>query len=111
MPKEGFKSITVSDDVYAQVEEDYRSKIKHLRKMGINSFAGYCTQILLQDDFFSMKRITGRCSRQGCKKTAEFEVREPLEKPRLLCASHTNDAAMEYVDEPDDDDREESEYD
>ncbi len=48
MPKEGFKSITVSDTVYDRYHEIYQKNKQELAMKGVNSFAGYITYMLEQ---------------------------------------------------------------
>lgn len=48
MPKEGFKSITVSDTVYDKYYEIYLKNKQELTMKGVNSFAGYITYMLEQ---------------------------------------------------------------
>ncbi|MBI2005892.1 MAG: hypothetical protein HYS75_01210 [Nitrosopumilales archaeon] len=48
MPKEGFKSITVSDTVYDKYHEIYLKNKQELTMKGVNSFAGYITYMLEQ---------------------------------------------------------------
>lgn len=48
MPKEGFKSITVSDTVYDKYYEIYQKNKQELVMKGVNSFAGYITYMLEQ---------------------------------------------------------------
>lgn len=48
MPKEGFKSITVSDTVYDKYYEIYLKNKQELVMKGVNSFAGYITYMLEQ---------------------------------------------------------------
>ena len=43
MPKEGFKSIKVSDTVYDRYYEIYKKNKQELAMKGVNSFAGYIT--------------------------------------------------------------------
>ena len=53
MPKAGFKSITVSEDVYNKFHDVYKKNKEDLAMKGINSFAGYITfmmEDLMQKD-------------------------------------------------------------
>ena len=53
MPKVGFKSITVSEEVYNRFHDIYRKNKHELAMKGINSFAGYITfmmEDLMQKD-------------------------------------------------------------
>ena len=46
MPKQGYKSITVSDVVYEYFEQIYRKNKMVLALQGINSFSGFCVWIM-----------------------------------------------------------------
>jgi len=48
MPKEGFKSITVSEIVYDKFFDVYQKNKHELTMKGVNSFAGYVTYLLEQ---------------------------------------------------------------
>jgi len=48
MPKEGFKSITVSETVYDKFYDIYQKNKQELVMKGVNSFAGYITYMLEQ---------------------------------------------------------------
>lgn len=48
MPKEGFKSITVSETVYDKFYDVYQKHKDELVMKGVNSFAGYITYMLEQ---------------------------------------------------------------
>ncbi len=53
MPKSGFKSITVSEEVYNRFHDIYKKNRQDLAMRGINSFAGYITfmmEDLMQKD-------------------------------------------------------------
>ena len=53
MPKAGFKSITVSEEVYNRFHDIYKKNKQELAMKGINSFAGYITfmmEDLMQKD-------------------------------------------------------------
>ncbi|HJU14190.1 MAG TPA: hypothetical protein VJ792_07015 [Candidatus Nitrosotalea sp.] len=53
MPKAGFKSITVSEEVYNRFHDIYKKNKQDLAMKGINSFAGYITfmmEDLMQKD-------------------------------------------------------------
>lgn len=53
MPKAGFKSITVSEEVYNRFHDIYKKNRQDLAMKGINSFAGYITfmmEDLMQKD-------------------------------------------------------------
>ncbi|MFL6344974.1 MAG: hypothetical protein ACJ71A_05970 [Nitrososphaeraceae archaeon] len=46
MPKAGFKSITVSENVYKKFFEVYEKSRKELELKGITSFSGYLTRMI-----------------------------------------------------------------
>ncbi|KAG2474814.1 MAG: hypothetical protein NPMRth3_4040001 [Nitrosopumilales archaeon] len=46
MPKEGFKSITVSEIVYSKFFDVYQKNKQDLLMKGVNSFSGYVTYML-----------------------------------------------------------------
>ena len=46
MPKAGFKSITVSEEVYNRFHDTYKKNKNDLAMKGINSFAGYITYMM-----------------------------------------------------------------
>ncbi len=46
LPKEGFKSITVSETVYDKFHDVYQKNKNELIMKGVNSFAGYVTYML-----------------------------------------------------------------
>jgi len=53
MPKKGFKSITISKDLYDRVEEKYKTVKEQVQISGINSFAGYvvnCIDSMIKRD-------------------------------------------------------------
>lgn len=46
MPKPGFKSITVSEQIYEKFYDVYNKNKEQLTMKGVNSFAGYVTYML-----------------------------------------------------------------
>jgi hypothetical protein len=46
MPKSGFKSITISAEVYDRFYNAYKKNREELKMKGVNSFAGYVTLML-----------------------------------------------------------------
>jgi hypothetical protein len=46
MPKAGFKSITVSEEVYDKFHDVFQKNKSDLSMKGVNSFAGYITYML-----------------------------------------------------------------
>jgi hypothetical protein len=57
MPKSGFKSITVSENVYKKFFEVYEKRKKGLELKGISSFSGYLTnrmeEMMIKDEVFA----------------------------------------------------------
>ena len=65
MPKDGFKSITVSDEVYNKFLKQYQAKSDELKEKGIFSLSGYITMALHEhkgnqqlDDVVEMSMVT-----------------------------------------------------
>ncbi len=46
MPKAGFKSITISEEVYDKFHDVFQKNKSDLSMKGVNSFAGYITYML-----------------------------------------------------------------
>ena len=46
MPKDGFKSITVSDEVYNKLLKEYHLRSDELKEQGVCSFTGFITKSL-----------------------------------------------------------------
>ena len=57
MPKPGFKSITVSENVYKKFFEVYEKNKKGLELKGVTSFSGYLTsrmeEMMIKDEVFA----------------------------------------------------------
>jgi hypothetical protein len=57
MPKPGFKSITVSENVYKKFFEIYEKNKKGLELKGVTSFSGYLTsrmeEMMIKDEVFA----------------------------------------------------------
>ena len=57
MPKPGYKSITVSENIYKKFFEVYEKNRKELELKGIMSFSGYLTsrmeEMMLKDEVFA----------------------------------------------------------
>ena len=57
MPKPGYKSITVSENVYKKFFEVYEQNRKRLELKGISSFSGYLTnrmeEMMIKDEVFA----------------------------------------------------------
>ena len=58
MPKEGFKSITVSESVYDKFYGIYKKNKEDLVMKGVNSFSGYITYML--EDMMQKDKIFAR---------------------------------------------------
>ena len=62
MPKNGFNSITVRQDVYHHFKDYYVENKESLQYIGVNSFAGFVTwifQMVLTDDYIH-DRLKGK---------------------------------------------------
>jgi predicted CopG family antitoxin len=46
MPRKGFRSITVREEVYQQLMKQYEEERDTLLKQGVTSFSGYVTRFL-----------------------------------------------------------------
>ncbi len=60
MPKEGFKSITISDYNYERFKEAFQTNKQALARKGINSFSGYVTYML--EEAVERDRTFARCA-------------------------------------------------
>lgn len=45
MPRAGFNSITVSDDIYEEFYQLYEKNLPKLKRDGVNSFAGFVVML------------------------------------------------------------------
>lgn len=50
MPKEGFKSVTVTDEFHAKWSRKYRKQKKILRSKGVTSFSAFLAYVLDEVD-------------------------------------------------------------
>jgi len=48
LPRKGYKSITVREEVYNFFKEEYEKKKDELRLKGIPSFSAFCTKLLYE---------------------------------------------------------------
>jgi len=48
MPRKGFKSITVREEVYQDLWNQWQKQQDKLLKEGITSFSGFCTRIIYE---------------------------------------------------------------
>jgi hypothetical protein len=46
MPRKGFRSITVRQEIYDELMQQYEERREELLKQGITSFSGYVTRFL-----------------------------------------------------------------
>ena len=46
MPRKGFRSITVREEIYAELMRQYEENREELLKQGVTSFSGYVTRFL-----------------------------------------------------------------
>ncbi len=46
MPRKGFRSITVREEIYDELMQQYTENREELLKQGITSFSGYVTRFL-----------------------------------------------------------------
>ena len=46
MPRKGYRSITVRDEIYQDLMKKYEENKEHLIRQGITSFSGYVTKFL-----------------------------------------------------------------
>ncbi|MGI9229923.1 MAG: hypothetical protein ACR2P9_08705 [Gammaproteobacteria bacterium] len=46
MPKDGFKSVTISEEIYDKIYKQYEIDCDIYKEKGIFSFSGYVTQVL-----------------------------------------------------------------
>lgn len=57
MPKPGFRSITIAEDVYDRFHEEFEKTKPEMRRKGVNSFAGFVTYMIeermLDDKIFA----------------------------------------------------------
>ena len=46
MPRKGFRSITVREEVYRELMQQYEENREEILKQGVTSFSGYVTRFL-----------------------------------------------------------------
>ena len=54
MPRKGFRSITVREEIYEELMQQYTENREELLKQGITSFSGYVTRFL----YDALERVT-----------------------------------------------------
>lgn len=61
MPPDGFKTVTISEEIFDKIYKKYEKEADTYKEKGIFSFSGYITQLLLehkhQDDFNDLKEL------------------------------------------------------
>ena len=61
MPPEGFKSITVSEELYDKIYKNYEKDAEKFKEKGVFSFGGYVAQVLFdykqQGNFDDIKEL------------------------------------------------------
>ena len=95
MPKEGFKSITVSETVYNKFFDVYQKNKNDLLMKGVNSFSGYVTymleEMMQKDKTFAryapkIEKISVDEDRVILKDTIENRIAEvALQRGELFC--------------------------
>ena len=95
MPKEGFKSITVSETVYNKFFDVYQKNKNDLLMKGVNSFSGYVTymleEMMQKDKTFAryapkIEKISVDEDRVILKDTMENRIAEvALQRGELFC--------------------------
>ena len=95
MPKDGFKSITVSEEVYNRFHDVYRKNKQELAMNGINSFAGYITfmmeDLMQKDETFAryapkMEKISADDNRVVIKDNIKNRIAEvAVQNGELYC--------------------------
>ena len=95
MPKEGFKSITVSETVYNKFFDVYQKNKEDLVMKGVNSFSGYVTymleEMMQKDKTFAryapkIEKISVDEDRVILKDTMENRIAEvALQRGELYC--------------------------
>jgi len=48
MPRKGFKTVTITEELYNAHLEKYEKKISYWRRQGITSFSAYISRILVK---------------------------------------------------------------
>lgn len=61
MPKKGFRTVTISEEIYDKIYKLYEYDMEHYKEKGIFSFSGYVTQIIFEskqtDNFNDLKEL------------------------------------------------------
>ena len=87
MPKQGFKSITVSEHVYNKFFEVYDKRKKDLELKGITSFSGYLTsmmeEMMIKHEIFS--------------KYAPFMEKISIDQDRIIIKDNKKNRIVEVI--------------
>lgn len=61
MPPNGFKTVTIAEEIYDKFYKQYEKDMDHYKEKGIFSFSGYVTQVLFEsketDNFNDLKEL------------------------------------------------------
>jgi hypothetical protein len=87
MPKPGFKSITVSENVYNKFFDIYEKSKKNLELKGITSFSGYLTS-LMQEAMIKYEAFA---------KHAPFIHKIAVEENRIILKDNKSDRIVEVA--------------
>ena len=95
MPKAGFKSITISEEVYDKFHDVFEKNKSELSMKGVNSFAGYITymleEMMLKDKTFAryapkLEKISVDDDRVILKDNIKNRIAEvAIQKGELFC--------------------------
>ncbi|KKN76264.1 hypothetical protein LCGC14_0372900 [marine sediment metagenome] len=103
MPKAGFKSITVTENVYNRLFAVYEANQKELQTIGVNSFSGYvthCLELQLKNQNIAIKyrpwlqKLTVNYDRVLLKDNIKNRVAEIIIKPKLKCMLCDSNSCM-----------------
>jgi len=103
MPKAGFKSITVTENVYDRLFAVYKANQEELQIIGVNSFSGYvthCLELQLKNKNIAIKyrpslqKLTVNYDRVLLKDNIRNRVAEIIIKPKLKCMLCDSNSCM-----------------
>ena len=84
MPKAGFKSITISENVYDKFYDVFQKNKEELTMKGVNSFAGYITYLL--EDMVQKDKISVDDDRVVLKDNIKNRIAEvTIQRGELFC--------------------------
>jgi hypothetical protein len=81
MPKPGFKSITVSENIYKKFFEVYEKNKKGLELKGIMSFSGYLTSRM--EEMMIKDKVFAKHSPRPCLRTGPYPRSHTLQQQHL----------------------------